>query len=110
MEEMEEMEGMEGMEATTGDAMTRQERDKLIAQYEAGVGRLKEALATVPAEAITWRPAPGKWSAHEVVVHCADSETNSAMRIRYLVGEDQPAIQGYDQDRWVKAMDYHAQP
>ncbi len=89
--------------------MTKQEREKLINQYAAGVDHIKEALATVPAEAMRWRPAPGKWSAHEVVVHCADSETNSAMRIRYLVGENSPVIQGYDQDRWATALDYHGQ-
>ncbi len=89
--------------------MTKQERETLIERYAAGVDLIREALATVPAEAMRWRPAPGKWSVHEVVVHCADSETNSAMRIRYLVGEDKPVIQGYDQDRWAVTFDYHSQ-
>jgi DinB family protein len=90
--------------------MTRAEIDALIKRYEDGTQLLKEALATVPAAAMQWRPAPGKWSVHEVVCHCADSETNSAMRIRYLVGEEAPAIQGYDQDRWAQRFDYHAFP
>lgn len=59
---------------------------------------------------LQWRPAPGKWSAHEVVVHCADSETNAAMRIRYLTAESQPRIMGYDQDTWAQLFDYHAHP
>ena len=67
-------------------------------------------LAETAREALQWRPAPGKWSAHEVIVHCADSETNSHMRIRYLVAEPDPTIVGYDQDRWAGAMDYHAHP
>jgi hypothetical protein len=71
---------------------------------------LKEALAEVPREALQWRPGPGKWSVHEVIVHCADSETNSAMRIRYLAGEPSPVIQGYDQDRWARDFDYHRLP
>lgn len=90
--------------------MTSDERQKLIAQYAEGPARLEAALAKVPEAARQWRPAPGKWSVHEVVVHCADSETNSHMRIRYLLGEDAPAITGYDQDRWAAAMDYHAHP
>ena len=57
-----------------------------------------------------WRPAPGKWSAHEVIVHCADSETNAVARIRFLLAEKQPVIQGYDQDRWARELDYHALP
>ena len=89
--------------------MTQQERAGLIARYGAGVALLKQALAEVPPKAMRWKPAPDKWSVHEVVVHCADSETNAAMRIRYLVAEDNAVIQGYDQDRWVKACDYESQ-
>ena len=89
--------------------MVKAERDALIERYADGVAVLRAALAEVPAEAMRWRPAPGKWSVHEVVCHCADSETNAAMRIRYLVGEDRPAIQGYDQDRWATALDYGGQ-
>jgi hypothetical protein len=71
---------------------------------------LKAALAKVPAEARQWRPAPGEWSAHEVVCHCADSETNAAARIRYLLVEKDPVIVGYDQAAWAVALDYHAHP
>lgn len=90
--------------------MTSDERQELIARYAEGPARLEAALARVPEAARQWRPGPGKWSVHEVVVHCADSETNSHMRIRYLLGEDAPAIMGYDQDRWAAVMDYHAHP
>jgi DinB superfamily len=90
--------------------MDRATRDKLIQRYEDGPGLLEAALAEVPREALQWRPAPGKWSVHEVVCHCADSESNSATRIRYLVGEDAAAIQGYDQDRWAQRFGYHAMP
>lgn len=90
--------------------MTLSERDDCIRRYEAGAGLLTTALAAVPPEAVRWRPAPGKWSAHEVIIHCADSETNSHMRIRYLIGESSPTIAGYDQDRWATSMDYLAHP
>jgi hypothetical protein len=83
------------------------EREALIQRYEAGPTLLRAAFARAPQDAKQWRPAPNKWSVHEVVVHCADSETNSAMRIRYLVGEPSPAIMGYDQDRWARTFDYH---
>ena len=90
--------------------MTRQEREKLIEQYAAGPARLKAALATVPPAAMQWRPKPGEWSAHEIVVHCADSETNSFVRIRFLAAEKEPVLQGYDQDHWAKTFDYHTLP
>jgi len=86
------------------------EREALIARYESGPARLKAALAKVPPEALQWRPAPGEWSAHEIVVHCADSETNAALRIRYLVAEPDPLIVGYDQEEWARRFDYHGHP
>src|SRR5512145_2972305 len=90
--------------------MSHAEREKLIEQYARGPARVKEALAKVPKEALQWRPAEGKWSVHEVVVHCADSESNAALRIRYLLAEPQPLIVGYDQEAWARLFDYHAQP
>jgi len=90
--------------------MTAAERRALIARYAAGPALLETALAQVPKKALQWRPAPGKWSVHEVVVHCADSESNSHMRIRYLLAEPDPLLVGYDQDRWAAVMNYHAHP
>jgi len=86
------------------------ERAALIEQYAMGPARLRDALAAVPAPALKWRPAPGEWSAHEIVCHSADSETNAYARIRRLLAEPDPWIQGYDQDAWARALDYHAQP
>lgn len=90
--------------------LSASERSALIDRYERGPARLKAALAQVPAEALQWRPGPGRWSAHEIIVHCADSETNAAMRVRYLVAESSPTIVGYDQDRWAIGFDYHKHP
>ncbi len=90
--------------------MTPAERRTWIARYAAGPELLGAALAEVPPEALQWRPAPGKWSVHEVIIHCADSETNAHGRIRTLVAEERPVIQGYDQDRWALTFDYHARP
>jgi hypothetical protein len=86
------------------------ERENLIRRYEEGPRKLRAALARVPAEAMQWRPGEGKWSAHEVACHAADSETNAAARIRYLIAEPNPVIVGYDQAQWAKVFDYHSAP
>ncbi len=91
-------------------SLTRSERERLIQQYVDGPARLEAALARVPAEARKWRPAPGEWSAHEVACHCADSETNGAARIRYVVCEPEPVVLGYDENVWAVALDYHGHP
>lgn len=90
--------------------MTPSEIADLIRRYAEGPALLRAAWGRVPAAARQWRPAPGKWSAHEVVVHCADSEANSHGRIRYLLCEKDPLIVGYDQDVWARTLDYHAHP
>ncbi|MGH7277599.1 MAG: DinB family protein, partial [Candidatus Rokuibacteriota bacterium] len=90
--------------------LQRDERERLIEQYAEGPVRLEAALDGVPAQARTWRPAPGEWSAHEVVCHCADSETNAAARIRYVVAEKDPLVLGYDESAWAVTFDYHAHP
>ncbi|MEZ4412938.1 MAG: DinB family protein [Gemmatimonadales bacterium] len=90
--------------------MTPAEREDCIRRYAEGPARIAAALAETPAAALQWRPAPGKWSVHEVVVHCADSEVNSHGRIRYVLGEERPTIVGYDEAQWAKGMDYHAHP
>ena len=91
-------------------AMSRAERDAMIRRYEEGPAKLRAAFERVPPEARKWRPAEGKWSAHEVVCHAADSETNAAVRVRYLVAEKSPTIVGYDQATWAKTFDYHGLP
>lgn len=89
--------------------MTPEQREALIVEYEKGAVMLRTAWEDVPEDAEKWRPAPDKWSAHEVVIHCADSETYAATRLRLLVAEAEPVIVGYNQDAWAKIFNYHAQ-
>jgi len=87
--------------------MTRQERDQLIAQYAKGYDQVVAALQGFPAGKLTARAIPGKWTAAEIVHHLADSETTSAIRIRKLIIEENPVIQGYDQEEWAKRLRYN---
>jgi hypothetical protein len=71
---------------------------------------LRAAWDDVPAPARQWRPARGEWSAHEVIVHCADSEAYAAIRIRLLAAEPEPVIVGYDEALWAEVFAYHDRP
>ena len=86
------------------------QRQEWIQRYTDGPARLRQALTTVPDEAVQWRPGPGKWSVQEIVGHCADSETNAYIRLRFLLAESEPVLQGYDQDEWARRFDYHRVP
>jgi DinB superfamily len=90
--------------------VTAAERRKAIGRYAAGPARLRAALRRVPRAALHWRPAPGEWSAHEVIHHCADSESNAHLRLRYLLAETDPLIVGYDQAEWARALEYARRP
>ena len=87
--------------------MTPEERQPLIAQYKAGSDEVSRNLADFPANLLTAHPIPGKWSAAEIVHHLADSETTSSLRLRRLLVEDHPLIQGYDQDQYAVMLRYN---
>lgn len=50
--------------------------------------------------------APGRWSVGEVLAHLADSELVWAFRLRMVLGQERPALAGYDQDAWAARLSY----
>jgi hypothetical protein len=86
--------------------MDAAKRKELIAQYDDGYRIVAEALAGADDKELDARPAPGKWSAREVVHHLADSEMTAATRLRLLVGTDNAQIYGYDQDQFARRLFY----
>ena len=86
--------------------MNSDERQKLVAQYKAGYEEVSRNLADFPPDSLIAHPIAGKWSAAEIVHHLADSETTSALRLRRLLVEDHPLIQGYDQDEYAAKLHY----
>jgi len=87
--------------------MTTEERQQLIATYKDGYNEVAAALEGFPQDSLTAHPIAGKWSAAEIVHHLADSETTSGLRLRRLLVEDHPLIQGYDQDAYAAALNYN---
>ena len=86
--------------------MTHEERQALVAQYKAGYDEVARSLEGFPEAELSAHPIPGKWSAREIVQHLADSEMNSAIRLRKLLTEDDPQIQGYDQEHYASLLRY----
>jgi hypothetical protein len=81
------------------------ERDPLevLAELDAWLDR---RFAGVPEAALRRPEAPGKWSAKDVVQHLADSELVLGFRMRMILTEDRPLLQGYDQDKWATTLGY----
>jgi hypothetical protein len=67
---------------------------------------LDQRLRGVP-DAVLRRPEKrGKWSTVAVIQHLADSDLVAGFRIRMVLTEERPALQGYDQDRWASELRY----
>jgi hypothetical protein len=86
--------------------MDAEARKKAIEQYKDGYRVVAEALAGAADNELDARPAPGKWSAREIVHHLADSEMTAAVRLRLLVATDRPPIAGYDQEAFARNLYY----
>ena len=86
--------------------MTAEKRKELLDQYKDGYRVVAESLVGATDEELDARPAPGKWSAREVVHHLGDSEMTAAVRARLLIAVDNPQIVGFDQDDFAQRLHY----
>jgi hypothetical protein len=89
--------------------MTTEQRQALIESYGNAYLLLVEALKEFPKEMWQWKPAPDKWSIHEVLIHITDSEANSFVRCRRFIAEPGSGVYGYDENKWAKHLHYHQQ-
>ena len=51
-------------------------------------------------------PAPGKWSAKQIIGHLVDSASNNHQRFVRARFTTDLVFPGYEQDKWVNAQDY----
>jgi len=74
--------------------------EELAAAYEAATREFLQIAISVPAEKLDVNDGEN-WSSRQVIHHCADSETQSYARLRRLIAEPNPVIQGYDENLWA---------
>jgi len=74
----------------------------ILAASPAAIATQLEAIGLVKSAT---SPAPGKWSAAEIVCHLADCELAFGFRLRQTLAEKDHVIQPFDQDKW--APPYH---
>jgi uncharacterized damage-inducible protein DinB len=65
--------------------------------------RLAELVETIGTLRLEIPPAPGKWSARDIVSHLADAEVAFCFRLKQTLAEDHHVIQPFDQDLWAKS-------
>ncbi len=71
---------------------------------------LAERLRGLDDSALRRPEKPGKWSVIEVIQHLADSDLVFSYRLKMMLTEDRPPLQGYDQDRWAGELRYRDAP
>ncbi len=85
------------------------DRSKFFELYSRAYDDLIAALEEIPKEIWQFKPAPNKWSVHEVLIHIADSEANSFCRARKIICEPGSTIFAYDENAWAAKLNYHNQ-
>ena len=78
------------LDGRTLDAILRATPDEIARHLDA----IGVAKSTIP-------PAPGKWSAAEIIAHLADCELVFAFRLRQTLAEDNHVVQPFDQEKWA---------
>ena len=86
--------------------MLADERKKLIERYRDGYAAVVEALLKISPDELDVKPGPERWSVRDIIHHLADSEMIAAARLRFLLAQDRPTIQGYDQDEFARRLYY----
>lgn len=87
------------------------EQEQWAAQIREIPNVFRVALLLNDNHAIRHRFAESEWSAIEVVGHMVDKMQIWASRIERILGEERPALPGYDQDALVHEHNYqHADP
>jgi len=84
--------------------MTSEERDALVARYRDGADEFRTAIADVSDGELDRIGIEGEWTIREIAHHLADSELASAVRLRRLIAEDEPLIDGYDEEAYVRRL------
>ena len=70
------------------------------------VSKIERLVKAAPPVKLRKRPAPGKWSAAEILAHLADTELVTGYRMRSILGAPGTPIAAYDQDKWAESQNY----
>ncbi|MEI6407351.1 MAG: DinB family protein [Actinomycetes bacterium] len=81
--------------------MDMKDLTELIAKYELGTQVVIDAIGDYEGLDIDAKHPEG-WSPRQIMHHLADSETNSYIRLRRLIGEENGTLlSGYDEGAWA---------
>lgn len=78
----------------------------LLERFRRGAELVAMATTGAAGPELDYRPADDKWSVRMIVCHLADVEVVSAMRLRQVIAEENPHLQGFNGEAWADHLDY----
>lgn len=87
--------------------MDPRERAELVERYRTGTADVMVAVREITTEELDHAPPTADdWTARQVIHHLADSEAMAYIRLRRLLADDSPVIEGYDEPEWARRLHY----
>lgn len=80
--------------------------EDLIKEYSLGYTMIWDAIEGLTEEELRYKPAPNKWSIHQILIHVTDSEISATPRLKKVLAEDEPILVSFDQDAWANTLSY----
>jgi hypothetical protein len=82
------------------------EISELLERFRRGAELVAVSITGAAGSEMDFVPESGKWSIRQIMAHLADSEMVGTMRMRQVIAENEPKLEAFDQDAWVKNLDY----
>lgn len=84
-------------------------RQQMVDLFGRGPRLLADALRRCPKKMWLYRPAPARWSTHEIILHLADSEAYAYICCRQFIAEPGSGVAEYDAAAWAATLGYFHQ-
>jgi hypothetical protein len=89
--------------------MTREERRRRLESFGRAPAVLSAALRQFPKKMRLYKPAPDRWSNHEVILHLADAEATAYVCCRRFIAEPGSRELKFNSARWAGTLTYFHQ-
>ena len=79
---------------------------ELIQEYSLGYEMLRKVIEGLSEDEFRYKPAPDKWSIHQILIHVTDAEISATSRLKKVLAEEEPILISFDQNAWVNNLEY----
>src|SRR5262245_19464553 len=83
-----------------------QELTDLLERFRRGGELLAVATTGAAGPELDFKPKQDSWCVRQVVCHLTDAEAMYVIRLRLVIAEDNPTLQGFNGDKWAEVLDY----